>query len=90
MVIIRVDKSMFSDGLMYLQKNTIINYWYLLLDNNNKPVKEIAFDENDLVVYKAPNKRDYGLFSDSPIVFESIEDYELIDEYLFNSIWNKI
>jgi len=59
------------------------------LDYNNKPVKEIAFDENGLIVYKAPNKRDYGLFSDSPIVFESIENYEFIDESFFNSLWNK-
>jgi hypothetical protein len=84
MTIIRVDKEIFEHNI---KKYASISYWYLLLNDEKEPIKEMGFDENGNIVYKAPYKKDYGFFSDSPISFESIEDYEIIDESVFNTLW---
>ena len=66
-----------------------IEYWYLLMDNKGKVIKEIGFDKNGSVSYKAPYKKNYGLFTDSPVIFDSTSDFEVIDVNIFNSIWNR-
>ncbi|CVK16191.1 hypothetical protein Ga0061079_105150 [Apibacter mensalis] len=85
MKVIKVDKSILSGNL---NKQKDIKYWYLLLDNNNIPIKEIAFNNNKKIIYKAPLEKKYGLFVDSSIIFENIEDYEIIDYKVFLNYWN--
>lgn len=66
-----------------------IKYWYLFMDDKGRVIKEIGFDENGRVLYKAPYKKNYGLFTDSPVIFDSTSDFEVIDVNIFNVIWNK-
>lgn len=87
MIAIKIDKSLFDNDLLQLKNLEKVNYWYILLDRNGNPIKEIAFDKNDLIIYKAPKKGNYGLFCDSPITFASIKDYEIIDDINFYRLW---
>lgn len=63
-----------------------IFYW--LLEVEGLSVKrEIGFDKEDTVIYKAPSDQNYGVWSDSFFELNNIKKYEKINETVFESYW---
>ena len=70
----------------HLYKN--VRLWWLELDENNYPQREIGFDENNTLLVAAPIGNNYGFFTDSGESIES-SDYELIEQYQFINAWEE-
>ena len=67
-----------------------VRYWHIEIDNDTGQAdREIGFDDFDKPIVFAPTNRNYGLWTDSDRIF-SIRDYELIDEMIFDQLWNSL
>lgn len=63
-------------------------YWFLEL-TASKPTREIGFDRAGAPIVFGPAGRNYGLWTDSPVLFESA-DYPAIAKDEFESIWDSL
>lgn len=86
-MIIKVNDDFFEGKI---KKFSDINYWYLMLNDKNEPIKEIGFSIAGKVLYKAPSANDFGFLTDSPILFEDPTNFELVTSDVFYSFWDPI
>lgn len=63
-----------------------ILYWYLEFEELEIK-REIAFNNERVIIYKAPTKDNYGIWCDSLVNFKDIESYEEINMNIFESHW---
>ena len=67
---------------------TNVRLWWLELDENNMPKREIGFDENNSTIVVGPIENNFGFFTDSDESIKS-SDYEEINSEQFISSWEK-
>jgi len=79
----------------YLEPTTIkdkliisLEYWWLELDKNNSPTREIGFSKDDQAQIAAPTEEDPGMWCSQEIEFESTEDFEKIGAQDFEAKWD--
>lgn len=66
-----------------------VNKWLLEIDEKGIPEREIALDKNDNPLFKSPNERNTGLWTDSPDVFKK-EDLQEIEKEQFEALWAEL
>ena len=64
-----------------------LEYWWLELDENNAPIRELGFNKEDQVQIAAPSEEDEGMWCSQEIEFESIADFEKIEAQEFDKKW---
>ena len=64
-----------------------VEYWYIELDSNNHPCREIGFNRDQDPIAFYPNQElPHGFLSDSPISLNP-DEWDQIDRELFETIW---
>jgi hypothetical protein len=63
--------------------------WLLELDESGQAVREIGIDASGAPLFSAPNKRNFGFFTDSSEKF-SAADLVPIDEDEFQNLWEAV
>ena len=63
-----------------------VRLWWLELDENNIPQREIGFDIKNTAIVLGPIGNNYGFFTDSGEKIDE-NDYEKIDSNQFISTW---
>lgn len=67
-----------------------IKYWYVEVEKNTgAPEREIGFDITNRAILFAPTDKNYGLWTDSQVTFNST-NHELIDNEKFNDIFEAL
>ncbi|RLD19515.1 MAG: hypothetical protein DRI69_08205 [Bacteroidetes bacterium] len=66
-----------------------IEYWWLELNENGVPIRELGFDINDQVKYAAPKNKDRGLWTDSMTYFKTPEEYVQVNNTFFEEQWRR-
>ncbi|MGL1903981.1 MAG: hypothetical protein OCC49_17720 [Fibrobacterales bacterium] len=69
-----------------------VSYWFIECGDEGYPYREIGFDANDNILFKGPNKRNYGYWLDTDMTddhFENHKDCEEISGKTFEDMWNK-
>ena len=66
-----------------------VSRWFLELDETGQPVREIGLDASGTPLFSAPNKRNFGFFTDSSAKF-SATDLVPIDKDEFQSLWEAV
>ena len=67
---------------------THVRLWWLELDENNMPQREIGFNENNVTIVGAPISNNYGFFTDSNESIES-RDFKEMDSEQFINAWEQ-
>ncbi len=65
---------------------TNVRLWWLELDENNFPQKEIGFNEKNKIIVAAPIGNNYGIFTDSDEEINK-NDFEEINLEQFMNAW---
>jgi hypothetical protein len=78
--------------LLPKSNNTNVNsdsilYWFLEVEGGNIK-REIGFNQENIVSYKAPSSHNYGIWCDSFVELNNPEDYNEISVTTFESCWN--
>ena len=66
-----------------------VSYWLLEVDDNGSITKEIAIDENGIIVQSEPRADNRGEWVDSNISINS-DDYEQIEYEYFLKYWTEV
>lgn len=61
-------------------------YWFLEVEDGNIK-REIGFNQENNVSYRAPSNRNYGIWCDSFVEINKLEDYDEISVTTFESYW---
>lgn len=72
----------------YEGKYHLINEWLIEFDDNNDPIREIALNENNEVLFTGPSKQDYGFWLDSNMKFDNFKDVVKISSNEFEIFWD--
>jgi hypothetical protein len=67
----------------------LVKQWWLEVDDQGVPVREIGVDENGEPLFSAPNERNYGLWTDSNNTF-SPEEMDVFEKEKFIAAWDKL
>ena len=62
--------------------------WALELDDGGKPLREVGLGEGDVVLFRAPDERNFGFWTDSA---EAVPGEYLLplDQQEFESLWRR-
>ncbi|NPD84106.1 hypothetical protein HNS38_05010 [Lentimicrobium sp. L6] len=66
-----------------------LEYWWLELDENNSPTRELGFNDEHQVQIAAPKEEDFGMWCNPEIQFESTVDFETISIEDFENKWDE-
>lgn len=72
-----------SDYDSYLDN---IDYWYIEINDEGRPIREIGFDVINYALLFAPTTKNRGLWTDSNVTLNKSE-YENISQYIFDDIF---
>ncbi len=64
-----------------------IKKWMLEVDDDGSPMREIAIDAAGNVLFRTPNGKNFGFWTDSDAEFAA-SDLEPISPEEFNRLWN--
>lgn len=62
----------------------MVRRWALELDSSGKPIREVGLGDENRVLFKAPDHRNRGMWTDSSVLIQNIEP---MNEESFNSLW---
>ncbi len=66
-----------------------LDYWWLELDENNSPTRELGFSKDHQVQIAAPKEEDFGMWCNPEIQFESTKDFETVLIEEFDNKWDE-
>lgn len=66
-----------------------LDYWWLELDENNSPTREMGFSKDHHVQIIAPKEEDFGMWCNPKIQFESTKEFETISIEDFENKWDE-
>lgn len=66
-----------------------VRLWWIELDDNGTPQREIGFDSSGNPLVAGPIGRNMGFWTDSSMVFVT-EDYEAVSPEQFEEVWSRI
>jgi len=64
----------------------LVRRWALEINEEGKPVREVGLGEGGTVLFRAPHRRNFGMWTDSPVTF-SPRDLEPMDKAAFEQLW---
>ena len=67
----------------------LVNSWWLEIDDQGYPIREIGLDSEGIPLFSAPNDRNFGFWTDSEKVFKQIE-IDTIDKEKFEEAWKNL
>jgi len=65
-----------------------VRLWWVEIDDHGVPQREIGFDVAGRAIVLAPDERNTGFWTDSPMVFSS-QEMEAVDQASFDSAWER-
>ncbi len=63
-----------------------VRLWWVEINEHGVPQREIGFDAAGRAMVLAPDDRNTGFWTDSPMVF-SPQEFEAVDQASFDSAW---
>lgn len=66
-----------------------VHRWALELDEDRKPVREVGVGANGKALFRAPDKRNYGFWTDNAQAFE-IDILETMNPAAFEALWAEV
>ena len=66
-----------------------VRKWYLELDDDGVPVREIGLDSDGRALFGAPDKRNFGFWTDSTETFERDKLSPILPEE-FERLWHEV
>lgn len=63
--------------------------WFIEIDENGVPIREIGIDKNNVPLFAAPNRNNFGLWTDSDERFK-VEELELSTKEEFEFLWQRV
>lgn len=65
-----------------------VRRWALEVDAMGKPLREVGLGEGSKVLFRAPDRRNRGMWMDSQVTIAA-EDLESLDQAEFEALWLK-
>ena len=65
-----------------------VGLWWVEINEHGVPQREIGFDVAGRAIVLAPDDRNTGFWTDSPMVF-SLQEFEAVDQASFDSAWER-
>ena len=65
-----------------------VRRWALEINDCGKPIREVGIGDSDVVLFRAPQGRNYGMWTDSPVTFTP-NDLEPMDAAEFERLWQR-
>ena len=72
----------------YDHKISTVGHWWIELDDDGIPQREIGFDCDDVPIMAMPEGRNYGYITDSNVTFEHHENDAAV-EAMFEGQWHR-
>ena len=67
----------------------LVDTWLLEVDDNGKPNREIGLDKQGVPIFSAPDHRNSGLWTDSPVTVDR-ENLVPIKRSYFEAMWVRV
>ena len=64
-----------------------VRRWAVEIDAAGKPVREVGIDSNGASLFRAPDGRNFGFWTDSPMTF-TLGELESMSESEFEKLWS--
>jgi hypothetical protein len=66
----------------------LVRRWALEIDETGKPVREVGLGADSIVLFRAPDRRNRGMWTDSPVTI-SLHGLEPMEQHAFEDLWQK-
>jgi hypothetical protein len=65
-----------------------VRSWAIEIDAAGKPIREVGVDQSGAALFRAPDDRNHGFWTDSPMTF-TLSDLDSMSESEFEQLWSK-